>query len=48
MVEAVEPLSIAAQPPHKLVDYMSAMQAKAFPELTRLELSDMCIPGELI
>lgn len=25
---------------------MSAMQAKAFPELTGLELNDMCIPGE--
>jgi len=43
-IEVLEPLSIAAQPAHKLADYMSAMQAKAFPELTGLELNDMCIP----
>ena len=47
-VEVLEPLSIAAQPAHKLADYMSAMQAKAFPDLTGLELNDMCIPGECL
>ncbi|KIJ69482.1 hypothetical protein HYDPIDRAFT_79662, partial [Hydnomerulius pinastri MD-312] len=39
-----EPRSVAAQPAHQLVDYMSAMQAKAFPELSGLELGDMLIP----
>lgn len=37
---------MAAQPAHKLADYMSAMQAKAFPKLTGLELNDRSIPGE--
>lgn len=47
-VEVLESPSIAAQPAHRLADYMSAMQAKTFPELTKLELNDMCIPGELV
>ncbi|KAH0830508.1 U3-containing 90S pre-ribosomal complex subunit-domain containing protein [Lanmaoa asiatica] len=46
--KVLEPPSIAAQPAHKLADYMSTMQAKAFPELTELELNDMRIPGERI
>lgn len=45
-LEVLEPLSIAAQPAHKLADYMSAMQAKAYPDLTGLELNDRRIPGE--
>jgi len=47
-VEMVEPLSMAAQPAHKLADYMSAMQAKAFPKLTGLELNDRSIPEAAI
>lgn len=47
-MEVHETPSVAAQPAHKLADYMSTMQAKAFPELTGLELNDMCIPGEHI
>ncbi|KAF8559510.1 hypothetical protein OG21DRAFT_1402376 [Imleria badia] len=42
--EVHEPPSVAAQPAYKLADYMSTMQAKAYPELTGLELNDMCIP----
>jgi len=47
-IEVAEPLSIAAQPANKLADYMSDMQAKVFPELTRLEFNDMCIPETAI
>ncbi|KAF9246589.1 U3-containing 90S pre-ribosomal complex subunit-domain containing protein [Melanogaster broomeanus] len=47
-VEAVGPQSLAAQPAHKLADYMSALQAKAFPELSGLELSDILIPETAI
>ncbi|KIK93511.1 hypothetical protein PAXRUDRAFT_510420 [Paxillus rubicundulus Ve08.2h10] len=41
-------LSVAAQPSPKLADYMSVMQAKAFPDLSALELSDMQIPETAI
>ncbi|KAG8217451.1 U3-containing 90S pre-ribosomal complex subunit-domain containing protein [Butyriboletus roseoflavus] len=47
-LEVVEPLSTAAQPVHKLANYMSAMQAKAFPDLTGLELNDRRIPETAI
>jgi len=47
-IEVAEPLSIAAQPANKLADYMSDMQAKVFPELTRLEFNDMRIPETAI
>ncbi|KAN0077350.1 U3-containing 90S pre-ribosomal complex subunit domain containing protein [Tylopilus felleus] len=46
--EVLEPPSIAAQPVHRLADYMSTMQAKAFPELTGIELNDMSIPETAI
>ncbi|KAG6335878.1 hypothetical protein ID866_3215 [Astraeus odoratus] len=39
-----EHLSVAAQPPHLLADYLSTMQAKAFPTRTGLELLDLSIP----
>ncbi|KAG6376086.1 U3-containing 90S pre-ribosomal complex subunit-domain containing protein [Boletus reticuloceps] len=47
-VEVVEPPSVAAQPAQKLAHYMSTMQAKSFPEPTRLELDDICIPETAI
>ncbi|KAH7916018.1 U3-containing 90S pre-ribosomal complex subunit-domain containing protein [Hygrophoropsis aurantiaca] len=39
-----EPASVAAQPTHKLADFMSSFQAKAFPAMSSLELEDMLIP----
>ncbi|KIJ17350.1 hypothetical protein PAXINDRAFT_10191 [Paxillus involutus ATCC 200175] len=47
-VDVVDPLSVAAQPVPKLADYMSVMQAKAFPNLSALELGDMLIPETAI
>ncbi|OAX41317.1 hypothetical protein K503DRAFT_780762 [Rhizopogon vinicolor AM-OR11-026] len=47
-VEVIEPLSVAAQPAHKLADYMSSMQAKAFPAMSGIELSDVMIPESSI
>jgi len=41
-----EPPSIAMQSPQQLADYLSSMQAKAFPEKSGLELLDLSIPGE--
>ncbi|KAG9318415.1 U3-containing 90S pre-ribosomal complex subunit-domain containing protein [Chiua virens] len=46
--EVVEPPSVAAQPADKLADYMSAMQAKAFPDSTALERNDIHIPESAI
>jgi protein CMS1 len=46
-VEVIEPLSVAVQPAHKLADYVSSMQVKAFPAMSGIELSDVLIPGKL-
>ncbi|KAG1841356.1 U3-containing 90S pre-ribosomal complex subunit-domain containing protein [Suillus tomentosus] len=43
-VEVIEPLSVAAQPAHKLADYVSSLQVKAFPAMSEIELSDVLIP----
>ena len=45
-VEAVEPPSVAAQPPVMLADYISSMQAKTFAKMSGIELADMQIPGD--
>ena len=45
-IEPVEPLSVAAQPPVLLADYISSMQAKTFSKMSGIELADMQIPGE--
>ncbi|KAH7930851.1 hypothetical protein BV22DRAFT_999642, partial [Leucogyrophana mollusca] len=42
--DIVEPVSVAAQPPHKLADFISSVQAKTFPSMSGLELGDMLIP----
>ncbi|KAG0705174.1 U3-containing 90S pre-ribosomal complex subunit-domain containing protein [Suillus ampliporus] len=47
-VEVIEPLSVAAQPAHKLADYVSYMQAKAFPAMSGIELGDVLIPESSI
>lgn len=47
-VEVTEPLSVAAQPAHKLADYVSSMQVKAFPAMSEIELSDVLIPDRSI
>ncbi|KAG1778542.1 U3-containing 90S pre-ribosomal complex subunit-domain containing protein [Suillus placidus] len=47
-VEVTEPLSVAAQPAHKLADYVSSMQVKAFPAMSGIELSDVLIPESSI
>ncbi|KAG1754254.1 U3-containing 90S pre-ribosomal complex subunit-domain containing protein [Suillus lakei] len=47
-VEVIEPLSVAAQPAHKLADYVSSMQAKAFPAMSGIELGDVLIPESSI
>jgi len=44
--EVIEPLSVAAQPAHTLADYLSSMQAKAFPAMSGIELGDVMIPGK--
>ncbi|EGN95999.1 hypothetical protein SERLA73DRAFT_185479 [Serpula lacrymans var. lacrymans S7.3] len=43
-VDATEPTSIAAQPPHMLADYISSMQAKTYPSMSDIELGDLRIP----
>ncbi|THH14716.1 hypothetical protein EW146_g5649 [Bondarzewia mesenterica] len=48
LAEAMEPeeqLSVAAQPPTNLAEYLAAMQAKAFPKMSAIELQDRQIPG---
>ncbi|KAG1756282.1 U3-containing 90S pre-ribosomal complex subunit-domain containing protein [Suillus paluster] len=47
-VEVIEPLSVAAQPAHNLADYLSSMQAKAFPAMSGIELGDVMIPESSI
>lgn len=47
-VEVIEPLSVAVQPAHKLADYVSSMQVKAFPAMSGIELSDVLIPDSII
>ncbi|KAG2364478.1 U3-containing 90S pre-ribosomal complex subunit-domain containing protein [Suillus spraguei] len=47
-VEVTEPLSVAAQPAHKLADYVSSMQVKAFPAMSGIELNDVLIPESSI
>lgn len=47
-VEVTEPLSVAAQPAHKLADYVSSMQVKAFPAMSGIELNDVLIPDRII
>lgn len=47
-VEVIKPLSVAAQPAHKLADYVSSMQAKAFPAMSGVELGDVLIPESSI
>ncbi|KAJ8587997.1 hypothetical protein M405DRAFT_741061 [Rhizopogon salebrosus TDB-379] len=47
-VEVTEPLSVAAQPAHKLADYVTSMQAKAFPAMSGIELGDIMIPESSI
>jgi protein CMS1 len=47
-VEVNEPLSVAVQPAHKLADYVSSMQVKAFPAMSGIELSDVLIPESSI
>jgi hypothetical protein len=47
-VEVTEPLSVAAQPAHKLADYVTSMQAKAFPAMSGIELGDIMIPGKRV
>ncbi|KIM60608.1 hypothetical protein SCLCIDRAFT_123892 [Scleroderma citrinum Foug A] len=39
-----EPPSVAMQSPQQLADYLSSMQAKAFPDKSGLELLDLSIP----
>ncbi|EIM90436.1 uncharacterized protein STEHIDRAFT_166618 [Stereum hirsutum FP-91666 SS1] len=36
---------IAAQPPHRIAEYLASMQAKSFPKMSALELQDRQIPG---
>lgn len=43
--EPVEPMSIAAQSPAMLAEYLSSKQAKTFSKMTAIELEDMQIPG---
>jgi protein CMS1 len=47
LAEAVETIeiSVAEKPPDELVEYISAMQVKAFPKLSSIELDDIRIPG---
>lgn len=47
-VEVIEPLSVAVQPAHKLADYVSSIQVKAFPAMSGIELSDVLIPASSI
>ncbi|KII88958.1 hypothetical protein PLICRDRAFT_109960 [Plicaturopsis crispa FD-325 SS-3] len=42
--EPVEPMSIAAQSPSMLAEYLSSKQAKTFSKMTAIELEDMQIP----
>lgn len=44
-LEPVEPVSVAAQPPAVLADYINSMQAKTFNEMSDIELADVQIPG---
>jgi protein CMS1 len=43
--ESMEPISMAAQPPHVLAEYLSSMQAKTCSTMSRIELEDMQITG---
>jgi hypothetical protein len=43
--ESREPISITAQPPQVLAEYLSSMQAKTFLTMSRIELEDMQITG---
>ncbi|OJT08856.1 Protein cms1 [Trametes pubescens] len=47
-LEPVEPVSIAAQPPAMLADYINSMQAKTFNEMSDIELADVQIPESAI
>ncbi|KAI0797789.1 U3-containing 90S pre-ribosomal complex subunit-domain containing protein [Abortiporus biennis] len=44
----MEPVSIAAQPPLLITDYLSSMQAKTFSKMSGIELADVQIPESSI
>ncbi|THG92932.1 hypothetical protein EW145_g8531, partial [Phellinidium pouzarii] len=47
-IDTKEPSSITAQPPAVLAEYLSAMQAKAFSNMSTMELEDIRIPESII
>ncbi|KZT28564.1 hypothetical protein NEOLEDRAFT_1228379 [Neolentinus lepideus HHB14362 ss-1] len=47
-VQYIEPVSVAAQPPIQLSEYLSSMQAKTFSKLSSIELGDLQIPENCI